>query len=85
MKMDPKIALTAALSIALAVCGNAQEYKPDHPELPRKLTDETAEQKAKRMQWWTDARFGMFIHFGLYAVPAGVGIFTVRSTTTHYN
>ncbi|MCR5838563.1 MAG: alpha-L-fucosidase, partial [Kiritimatiellae bacterium] len=22
------------------------------------------------MKWWTDARFGMFIHFGLYAVPA---------------
>ena len=25
---------------------------------------------AKRMQWWTDARFGMFIHWGLYAIPA---------------
>lgn len=25
----------------------------------------------KRMQWWRDARFGMFIHWGLYAVPAG--------------
>lgn len=31
---------------------------------------ETAEEKAKRMQWWTEARFGMFIHWGLYAVPA---------------
>ena len=26
--------------------------------------------KAERMQWWTDSRFGMFIHFGLYAMPA---------------
>ena len=34
------------------------------------LTDETWEQKLVRMKWWTDARFGMFIHFGLYAVPA---------------
>ncbi|MFL5774107.1 MAG: alpha-L-fucosidase, partial [Flavisolibacter sp.] len=25
-----------------------------------------------RMQWWRDARFGMFIHWGVYAVPAGV-------------
>jgi alpha-L-fucosidase len=25
----------------------------------------------QRMQWWRDARFGMFIHWGLYAVPAG--------------
>jgi alpha-L-fucosidase len=24
-----------------------------------------------RLQWWRDARFGMFIHWGLYAVPAG--------------
>ncbi|HRI62006.1 MAG TPA: alpha-L-fucosidase, partial [Saprospiraceae bacterium] len=24
-----------------------------------------------RMQWWLDARFGLFIHWGLYAVPAG--------------
>lgn len=24
-----------------------------------------------RMNWWRDARFGMFIHWGLYAVPAG--------------
>src|SRR5215813_1987356 len=24
--------------------------------------------RAKRMQWWHDAKFGMFIHFGLYSV-----------------
>ena len=34
------------------------------------LKAETAEQKSQRMQWWTDARFGMFIHWGLYALPA---------------
>lgn len=25
-----------------------------------------------RMEWWREARFGMFIHWGVYAVPAGV-------------
>src|SRR5439155_11795808 len=25
----------------------------------------------RRMEWWREARFGMFIHWGLYAVPAG--------------
>ena len=25
-----------------------------------------------RLQWWDDAKFGMFIHWGVYAVPAGV-------------
>lgn len=24
------------------------------------------------LQWFVDARFGMFIHFGLYSIPAGV-------------
>src|SRR5687768_10678956 len=24
-----------------------------------------------RMKWWRQARFGMFIHWGVYAVPAG--------------
>jgi alpha-L-fucosidase len=28
-------------------------------------------QPDSRMDWWCDARFGMFIHWGLYAVPAG--------------
>jgi hypothetical protein len=27
---------------------------------------------ADRMAWWREARFGMFIHWGLYALPAGV-------------
>ncbi len=26
----------------------------------------------QRMQWWRNARFGMFIHWGVYSVPAGV-------------
>ena len=33
---------------------------------------ETAEQHDERMQWWRDARFGMFIHWGVYSVPAGM-------------
>lgn len=36
----------------------------------KKLFNETPEQKEKRMAWWTHDRFGMFIHWGLYALPA---------------
>jgi alpha-L-fucosidase len=32
---------------------------------------ETPEQKQERMKWWNEARFGMFIHWGIYSVPAG--------------
>ena len=34
--------------------------------------NETKAAKDARMEWWREARFGMFIHWGLYAVPAGV-------------
>jgi alpha-L-fucosidase len=27
--------------------------------------------RADRMQWWREARFGLFIHWGVYSVPAG--------------
>ena len=33
--------------------------------------DEAAEERAARMRWFRDAKFGMFIHWGVYAVPAG--------------
>ncbi len=32
---------------------------------------ETPEQRDARMAWWREARFGLFIHWGLYAIPAG--------------
>lgn len=33
--------------------------------------EETVEQRNARMAWWREARFGLFIHWGVYAVPAG--------------
>ena len=32
-----------------------------------KYEAEVAETRAKRMKWWHEARFGMFVHWGLYA------------------
>src|SRR5919202_741283 len=34
------------------------------------LTAQDADRE-RRLQWWREARFGMFIHWGLYAIPAG--------------
>jgi alpha-L-fucosidase len=36
------------------------------------VSTETKEHKDARMAWWREARFGMFIHWGLYCVPGGV-------------
>ncbi len=51
---------TILLSALLLVSQMAQS------QLPK----ETDAEKAQRLKWWTDARFGMFIHWGLYALPA---------------
>jgi alpha-L-fucosidase len=42
------------------------------PETPKTLSEETKAERDQRMAWWRDARFGMFIHWGVYSVPAGV-------------
>lgn len=57
----------AVSAVVAAYCSFAGE---EYPELPRRITDETEEQRAERMSWWIHDRFGMFIHFGLYSVPA---------------
>jgi alpha-L-fucosidase len=43
--------------------------RSDH-EKPIRIWNETDQQRQERMKWWTEARFGMFIHWGLYALPA---------------
>ncbi len=37
---------------------------------PREKPQETTSERDARMSWWRDARFGMFIHWGVYAIPA---------------
>ena len=32
---------------------------------------ESPEERTRRMQWWREARFGMFIHWGISSVSAG--------------
>ena len=41
-----------------------------HP-IPSIQDTESPAQKDARMAWWREARFGMFIHWGLYSIPAG--------------
>lgn len=35
------------------------------------IPSETKSQHDARMAWWREAKFGMFIHWGVYSVPAG--------------
>ncbi|WNR45546.1 alpha-L-fucosidase [Paenibacillus roseipurpureus] len=36
----------------------------------KQRSDDVYEQRLERIKWFRDARFGMFIHWGLYAIPA---------------
>ncbi|GAC1415737.1 MAG: hypothetical protein NVSMB62_04160 [Acidobacteriaceae bacterium] len=50
--------------------GNSTATTPRHP-VPAVQDTESPAQRDARMQWWREARFGMFIHWGLYSIPAG--------------
>ena len=39
---------------------------------------ETEAARVARIAWWREARFGLFIHWGLYAIPGGTWKETVR-------
>lgn len=41
------------------------------PKTEQPAKDEATLKQDEKMEWWRDARFGMFIHWGLYAEPAG--------------
>jgi alpha-L-fucosidase len=54
------VLITGAL---VAPCWAAEE--------PAARAGETKAQRDARMHWWREAKFGMFIHWGVYSVPAG--------------
>jgi alpha-L-fucosidase len=56
-----KLLILAGLSMLLISCSPREQ----------KVTDPAVAEQDRRMEWWREARFGMFIHWGLYALPAG--------------
>lgn len=63
-------ALADALPVLAQVEGEHIAESNAHPVKSIQDT-ETAEQRNERMKWFREARFGMFIHWGLYSIPAG--------------
>ena len=58
-------------SLFLIFCGKALGEQAVNPTNQVSwLPGETRDQKDARMAWWTNAKYGMFIHWGLYAIPA---------------
>ena len=64
------LAIGEALPALAQVEGEQIKTSPKHPVPSIQDTESTAE-KNERLRWFREARFGMFIHWGLYAIPAG--------------
>ncbi len=72
IKIDPTPANQIAIK-AVDDLGIYSDYKTtfyNRPD-PNYLVEAEAE-NIKRMAWWREAKFGMFIHWGAYAVPGGM-------------
>jgi len=55
----------------LAVLALVSILASPRPASAQSSRQETPVERDARMKWWREARFGMFIHWGVYAVPAG--------------
>jgi alpha-L-fucosidase len=56
-----KLIFAALCGAVAVVSGTAQTPSPKPPDPA----------KEKRLEWFREAKYGMFIHWGLYAIPAG--------------
>ena len=65
--------IIGVLFSATATSGSGQqaERSTGRQSLARLTPAESKAEHDRRMKWFREARFGMFIHWGLYAVPAG--------------
>ena len=79
MKMINNGMLAIAVILCMTQCQTSSESEQVNEELPveeatltdEEILNESPEAFNQRMEWWRDAKFGMFIHWGPYAVPAG--------------
>ena len=77
------LALTSLLAAAAFILcatarSNAQVPEPGTdlvaaPPVPRKSAVSVTKESEERLAWWREARFGMFIHYGLYSISGGGG------------
>jgi len=62
----------AGIGIAARAQVSGEHYNISQQHRVKAVQDtETPAQRDARMAWWRTARFGMFIHWGLYSIPAG--------------
>jgi alpha-L-fucosidase len=73
MRFRAHLALAAAGVAAVVAAAPVAAWRPAaaRTQILDPHAGETKAHRDSRMAWWREARFGMFIHWGLYAEPAG--------------
>lgn len=72
MKGRSIYSLRTAILAGLLLTGLMIQLSCTGKSVPKDYLQESQQERDVRMAWWREARFGMFIHWGLYAVPAGI-------------
>ncbi|NJN28549.1 MAG: hypothetical protein HC819_22525 [Cyclobacteriaceae bacterium] len=70
MKRITLIIIISMLTHGFVICQSYEEdqYPTFHLEEWKKMN----QSKDKTTEWFREAKFGMFIHWGLYSIPGGV-------------
>ena len=58
--------------MALMLLRRGYDFVVTVPEVQPDRSQRAGARKDPRLSWWREARFGLFIHWGLYSIPAGV-------------
>lgn len=69
MSRNQCVAVGLMIACLTVITGPAGAAAPDAVQASDPV--ESQEERDARMGWWREARFGMFIHWGVYAVAAG--------------
>ena len=90
LPIRPLLTLVAS-SLFAAANVNTQAAEPGTdlvmaPPVPRKSEVVVTKESEERLAGWRDARFGMFIHFGLYSISGGGGwdLFNQKKSLEEY-
>ena len=59
------------LVLPISACAQPTASNPSSIPIATQSPTEGKDQRDRRMHWWRDARFGMFVHWGLYSGLAG--------------
>ncbi len=59
-------------NMALMLLRRGYDFEVTVPEVQPDRSQRRGARNDPRLNWWRAARFGLFIHWGLYSIPAGV-------------